>query len=202
MMLGALQAPLLAAGTRNVSAGSAYGANIFAGIFTGAFVGAAVGALPYAIDRHNQDAQSIIYGALYGAVAGGGAFAIPLSAYEVASDKKGAGVTLLFNMLGFGALGGLVGGGAGMISYRRKLDYDPNSGEDFLAAAAGGVISGAILGLGVGLVEGVIWDGPQRGLPKGKGIHASVGLLDFATVRPEGEAFVALPNATLARVRF
>jgi hypothetical protein len=89
-----------------------------------------------------------------------------------------------------------------MISYRRKLDYDPNSGEDFVASAAGGVISGAILGLGVGLVEGVIWDGPQRGLPKGKGIHASVGLLEFASLRPEGEAMVALPNATLARLRF
>ena len=187
---------------KKVSAGKSYGANIFAGLLTGALIGAAVGALPYAVDRHNQDAQSVIYGALYGSVAGGGVFAIPLSAYEVASDKPGAGTTVLFDMLGFGVLGGIVGGAGGMISYRRKLDYDPSSGEDFLAAAAAGVCGGALVGLGVGIVEAVIWDGPQRGFPKGKGIHASVGLLAFSPVRPQGEGHVALPNATLGEVRF
>jgi hypothetical protein len=189
------------AGQRKVSAGKAYGANTFAGMLVGSAVGAAAGAIPYAVDRKSQDPTSVILGAVYGAVGGAVGLGLPLSAYEVASDKPGAGITVLYNTLGFAVLGGAVGGGAGMISYRRKISYDPNSAEDFLGAAAGGVCGGALLGFGVGIVEGVFWQGRGMRVP-GKGIHAKAGILELATVHDDGISLSALPNATLLKVDF
>lgn len=188
-------------GQRQVSAGKAYGANTFAGMAVGALVGAAAGAIPYAVDRKSQDPNSVILGAVYGAVGGAIGLGVPVSAYEVASDKPGAGITVLYNTLGFAVLGGAVGGGAGMISYRHKVDYDPSSGEDFLAASAAGVVGGAILGFGVGIYEAVFWQGRGMKVP-GKGIHASAGLLEVATLHDDGVQVTSLPNATLLKVRF
>lgn len=190
-----------AAPERKVSAGKAYGANTFAGMFTGSLVGAAIGALPYAIERKDQDPSSVILGAVYGAVGGAVALGLPLSAYEVASDKPGAGITVLYNTLGFAVLGGVVGTGSGMISYRRKVDYDPQSAEDFTAAGAAGVCTGALLGLGVGLYEAVWYQGPGERIP-GKGIHASVGVMDLAAVHDDGIQVAALNNARFFKLRF
>jgi hypothetical protein len=188
-------------GQRKVSAGKAYGANTFAGMAVGALVGAAGGAIPYAVDRKSQDPTSVILGAVYGAVGGAVGLGLPLSAYEVASDKPGAGVDVLYNTLGFAVLGGVVGGGAGMISYRRKIDYDPRSAEDFLGAGAAGVCGGAILGFGVGLVEAVWWQGRGMTVP-GKGIHAKAGILELAALHDDGVSLSSLPNATVLRVEF
>ena len=186
---------------RKVSPGAAYGANTFAGMFTGALVGAAIGALPYSIERKDQDPTSVILGSVYGAVGGAVVFGLPLSAYEVASDKPGAGVTALYNTLGFAVLGGTVGAGAGMISYRHKVDYDPNSAEDFTAAGAAGVCTGALIGLGVGLYEAVWWEGRGERIP-GKGIHASIGVMDLASLHDDGIKVSALTNAQLLKVSF
>jgi hypothetical protein len=186
---------------RQVSAGKAYGANTFAGMATGALVGAAVGAIPYAVDRKNQDPTSVILGAVYGAVGGAIGLGVPVSAYEVASNKPGAGITILYNTFGFAVLGGVVGGGAGMISYRRKVGVDERSAEDFLGAAAAGVCGGAILGLGVGIADGVFWKGRGLKVP-GKGIHARVGLLQVAVLHDDGSGSMILPNATLLKVGF
>ena len=194
--LSALDAP-----GRRVSPGKAYGANTFAGLFTGALVGAAVGALPYAIDRKDQDPGSVILGAVYGSIGGAVALGLPLSAYEVASDKPGAGVTVLYNTLSFATLGGAVGAGAGMISYRRKVDYDPQSAEDFTASAAAGVCTGALIGLGVGLYEAVWWQGHGERIP-GKGIHASLGVMDLAALHDDGIRLTALNNARFLKVSF
>jgi hypothetical protein len=190
-----------AAGGRRVHTGKAYGANTFAGMAVGALIGAGGGAIPYAVERKSQDPTSVILGAVYGAVGGAVALGLPLSAYEVASDKPGAGITVLYNTLGFAVLGGAVGGGAGMISYRRKVTYDQRSAEDFLGAAAAGVCGGAIVGFGVGIVEGVFWQGRGMKVP-GKGIHASAGLLEFAALHDDGISLSALPNATLLKVDF
>lgn len=186
---------------RRVSAGKAYGANTFAGIAVGALIGTAGGAIPYAMERRNQDPTSVILGAVYGAIGGAVALGLPVSAYEVASDKPGSGITVLYNTLGFAVLGGSVGAGGGMISYRRKIDYDPRSGEDFLAAAAAGVCAGALVGFGVGLVEAVLWQGRGMKVP-GKGIHARAGLLELGAWHDDGIAVSALPNATLLKVEF
>ena len=190
-----------AVGERRVSPGKAYGANTFAGMIVGAMVGAAGGALPYAIDRKSQDPNSVILGAVYGAVGGAVGLALPVSAYEVASDKPGAGIAVLYNTLSFATLGGVVGAGGGMISYLRKVDYDPRSGEDFLGAAAAGVVGGAVIGFGVGLVEAVWWQGRGMKVP-GKGIHARAGLLELAALHDDGHSVNALPNATLLKVDF
>jgi hypothetical protein len=188
-------------GARKVSAGKAYGANTFAGMAVGSLIGAAAGAIPYAVDRKSQDPTSVILGAVYGAVGGAVGLGLPLSAYEVASDKPGAGITVLYNTLGFAVLGGAVGAGGGMISYRRKIDYDPRSAEDFLGAAAAGVCGGALLGFGVGIAEGVFWQGRGMKVP-GKGIHASAGVLQLAGLHDDGHTLSALPNATLLKVDF
>jgi hypothetical protein len=186
---------------RKVSPGHAYGANTFAGMFTGSLLGAAIGALPYSMERKNQDPNSVILGAVYGAVGGAVALGLPLSAYEVASDKPGAGITVLYDTLGFAVLGGTVGAGAGMISYRRKVDYDPQSAEDFTAAAAAGVCTGALIGLSVGLYEAVWWEGRGQRVP-GKGIHASVGVMDLAALHDDGVQVTALNNAQFFKLRF
>lgn len=188
-------------GARKVQAGMAYGANTFAGMAVGALVGAAGGAIPYSLNRQNQDPSSVILGAVYGAVGGAIGLGLPVSAYEVASDKPGAGISILYNTLGFGVLGGAVGAGAGMMSYRHKVDTDPSSAEDFLSAAAAGVCGGALVGFGVGLVEGVWWQGPGMKIP-GKGIHASLGLQDLAALHDDGIRLNALTNATLLKVSF
>lgn len=200
LVLG-LAAGAHAEGERKVSVGRAYGANTFAGIFLGGLVGSAAGALPYSLERNNQDPQSVILGAVYGSIAGAVALGLPLSAYEVASDKPGAGITVLYNTLSFAVLGGAVGAGGGMISYRHKVTYDPRSAEDFTAAAAAGVCTGAILGFGVGLYEAVWWQGHGTKVP-GKGIHASAGLMDVAMWHDNGVTLSALPNATLLKVDF
>lgn len=196
-----LRAEDAAPAERKVSAGAAYGANTFAGMFTGSLVGAAIGALPYAIERKDQDPGSVILGSVYGAVGGAVALGLPLSAYEVASDKPGAGITVLYNTLGFAVLGGVVGAGSGMISYRRKVDYDPQSAEDFTGAAAAGVCTGALLGLSVGLYEAVWYEGPGERIP-GKGIHASIGVMDLASVHDDGIRVAALNNANFLKVSF
>jgi hypothetical protein len=186
---------------RKVSPGRAYGANTFAGMFTGSLLGSAIGALPYAIERKNQDPTSVILGAVYGAVGGAVALGLPLSAYEVASDKPGAGITVLYNTLGFAVLGGTVGAGAGMIGYRRKVDYDPQSAEDFTGAGAAGVCTGALIGLSVGLYEAVWWEGRAQRIP-GKGIHASLGVMDLASLHDDGIQVTALNNAQFFKLRF
>lgn len=199
LLLGATG--LRAEGERKVSAGRAYGANTFAGMFVGGLVGAAAGALPYSIERNNQDPSSVILGAVYGSIGGAIALGLPVSAYEVASDKPGAGITVLYNTLAFSVLGGTVGAGGGMISYRHKVTYDPRSAEDFTAAAAAGVCTGALIGFTVGLYEAVWWEGRGTNVP-GKGIHASAGLMDLATLHDDGVKLSALPNATLLKVDF
>lgn len=191
----------VATGGRKVSAGKAYGANTFAGMAVGALVGAAGGAIPYAMERHNQDPNSVILGAVYGAVGGAVALGLPVSAYEVASDKPGAGVTILYNTFGFAVLGGVVGGGAGMMSYRHKVGVDERSGEDFLGAAAAGMVGGAIVGFGVGIADGVFWKGRGMKVP-GKGIHAKAGLVEMAAFHDDGITVRGLPNATLLKVDF
>ena len=186
---------------RKVSPGRAYGANTFAGMFTGSLVGAAIGAIPYSMDRKNQDPTSVILGAVYGAVGGAVALGLPLSAYEVASDKPGAGITVLYDTLAFAVLGGTVGAGAGMISYRRKVDYDPQSAEDFTAAGAAGVCTGALIGMSVGLYEAIWWQGRGERVP-GKGIHASLGVMDLASLHDDGIKVTALNNAQFFKLRF
>jgi hypothetical protein len=188
-------------GLRKVSPGMAYGANCFAGLGLGAILGAAVGAIPYAKDRQGQDPSSVILGAIYGAAAGGVALGIPLSAYEVASDKPEAGITVLYDSITFALLGGAVGAGGGMISYRHKVGQDPQDAEDFLAAAAAGICGGATLGLGVGLYEVVWWPGHQQKIP-GKGIHAQAGLLAFSPWLDGPGGPRPIPNATLLRAEF
>jgi hypothetical protein len=190
-----------AEGQRQVSAGRAYGANTFAGLFVGGLIGSAAGALPYALERKCQDPGSVILGAVYGSIGGAVALGLPVSAYEVASDKPGAGITVLYNTLSFSVLGGAVGAGAGMISYRHKVDYDPRSAEDFTAAAAAGVCTGAVIGFTVGLYEAVWWQGRGQHVP-GKGIHAKAGLMDVAAFHDDGISLSALPNATLLKVGF
>lgn len=188
-------------GGRRVSVGKAYGANTFAGLAVGALIGTAMGALPYAVERKNQDPSGVILGAVFGTVGGAVGLGLPLSAYEVAADKPGAGVTALYNIFGFAMLGGTVGGGAGMISYRRKVDYDPRSAEDFLGAASAGVLGGAIIGLGVGLADAVFWQGRGMKVP-GKGIHARAGLIELSALHQGPDGVSALPNATLLRAEF
>jgi len=188
-------------GVRKVSAGLAYGANSFAGLALGALVGAAGGAIPYARDRQGQDPSTVILGAVYGSVAGAVGLGIPASAYEVASDKPGSGTTILEDSLGFAMLGGAVGAGAGMLSYRHKVDSDPNDAEDFLTAAAAGVCGGALLGLGAGVYESVLWSGHAPKIP-GKGVHASAGLLAFSSQLRTPQGWMPLPNATLLKVDF
>lgn len=191
----------IAADGRKVSAGLAYGANTFAGIGVGAIVGAAIEAIPYAKDRHGQDPNPVILGAVYGSVAGAVGLGLPLSAYEVASDKPGAGITVLYTTLSFSVLGGAVGAGSGMLSYRHKVDQQPQAAEDFLAAAAGGICAGGLLGLGVGFYEAVLWKGHAAKIP-GSGIHAQAGMLAFSPLLdfPQGPAW--MPNATLVKVDF
>jgi hypothetical protein len=186
---------------RKVVPGRAYGANTFAGLFVGALIGTGIGALPYGMERKSQDPGSVILGAVYGAVGGAAILGLTVSAYEVASDKPGAGITVLYNTLGFAVLGGVVGSGAGMISYRRKIGYDADSGEDFVGAAAAGVCAGALLGLGTGLYEAVLWQPPGEHIP-GKGIHASVGVMDLASLHFDGQKNVPLTNASLLKVSF
>jgi hypothetical protein len=197
----AVAAAVPAAGGRKVSAGLAYGVNSFAGLALGALVGAAGGAIPYARDRQGQDPSTVILGAVYGSVAGAVGLGLPASAYEVASDKPGAGITMLYDSFGFAVLGGAVGAGAGMLSYRHKVDTQPDSAEDFLAAAAAGVCGGAALGLGVGIYEAVLWPGHAPKIP-GKGVHASAGLLAFSPVLETPQGLMRLPNATLLKVDF
>jgi hypothetical protein len=188
-------------GARKVSPGMAYGANCFAGLGLGAILGAAIGAIPYAKDRQGQDPSTIILGAIYGAAGGGVGLGIPLSAYEVASDKPESGITVLYDSITFALLGGAVGAGGGMISYRHKVGQDPQDAEDFLAAAAGGICGGAALGFGVGLYETVWWPGHQQRIP-GKGIHAEAGLLAFSPWMDGPGGARAIPNATLLRAEF
>lgn len=188
-------------GGRKVYPGLAYGANSFAGLALGAIVGAAGGAIPYSRDRQGQDPSSVILGAIYGSVAGAVGLGLPLSAYEVASDKPGAGITVLYDSLGFAALGGAVGAGAGMLSYRHKVDSDPQDAGDFLTAAAAGICGGALLGLGVGVYEAVFWTGNAPRIP-GQGIHASAGLLAFSAVLAQPHGYLRVPNATLLKVEF
>jgi len=202
LSLTALLAPPLAAADRRVSPGLAYGGAIFTGMFTGALVGAATGTLPYAQERQNQDPNSIMMGGLYGALAGAAILGTATAAYEVASDKPGSAKSILFNTFGFAVLGGAVGAAGGMISYRHKVDYDPKAAEDFLAAAAGGVLSGAIIGFGVGIYEGVFWEGNVLWKAPGKGIHARLGVLDLAMARQAPEGWIPETNVTLADLRF
>jgi len=195
LLLSALLAasPLAAAedeSARKVHPGAAYGGAIFTGLFTGALIGAAAGALPYASERKSQDPNPVIMDTIYGAVLGAVGLSTPCAAYEVAADKPGAAKRILFNTFGFAVMGGAVGGLAGTISYRNKVGVDDSSAEDFLGAAAGGVLAGAILGLGIGVVDGVFYEAPGRRVP-GRGIHASLGLIDTAGLR-----------ATLAKVEF
>ncbi len=164
---------------RLVSPGGAYGAALSSGLLVGAALGAAGATLPYSMERHNQDGAAIALGAVWGAVAGVAASA-PLAAYEVATQKEGAATTILFDTLGFAILGGVVGAGSGMLSYRQTFSYAPNEGEAFLAATAGGFLGGALVGLGVGIFEAVIWDGPVQTRPKGKGVHARAGFLSWS----------------------
>lgn len=194
-------APSSGSGQRKVSVGKAYGANTFAGLAVGALIGSAMGALPYATERKNQGPESVILGSVFGALGGAVGLGLPFSAYEVAADKPGAGITAIYNVFGFAVLGGVVGGGAGMISYRRKVDYDPRSAEDFLGAAAGGVLGGALVGVGVGLADAVFWQGRGMNVP-GKGIHAKAGLMDVAGFHDDGISVSALPNATLLKAEF
>lgn len=194
------QAEAAVARPRKVSVGGAYGANIFAGMVVGALIGTAVEAIPYARDRHNQDPQDVIYGAVYGALGGAVGLGVPLSAWEIASDRPGAGVDVLYNALAFGVLGGAVGAGGGVISYSHKAQSDPDSAEDFTAAAAAGVCAGAGIGVLVGIVD-ASWHGPQAKIP-GKGIHASAGLLKFSMLHDDGRHVTALPNATFFKAEF
>lgn len=187
-------------GQRKVSPGKVYGANVFAGLFVGGVIGAAVGAIPYA-QRGNQGPQSVILGAVYGAAGGAGALSLPLSAYEVASDKPGAGITVLYNMLGFGVLGGAVGAGMGMVSYRQTFQDQPRAGEAFLSAAAIGLCAGSALGLGVGIVDAVLWQGRGPRIP-GSGVHAKAGVLDLRLWHGDGVQVSALPNATLLKLEY
>ena len=186
---------------RKVHPGAAYGSAIFAGMFTGSLIGAAAGALPYAENRKNQDPNSVILGTVYGAVAGAIGLGTPCAAYEVASDKPGAADRIIFNTFGFSVLGGAVGAAAGTISYRNKVGRDDESGEDFLAATAGGVLVGAILGLGIGVVDGVFWVGPGSKVP-GKGIHAKLGILQMASLRVTPQDSRPLPNITFGQLEF
>jgi hypothetical protein len=188
-------------GERQVSAGKAYGANTFAGMLVGSLIGTAAGALPYSMERKNQDPGSVILGAVYGAVGGAVAFGLPLSAYEVASDKPGAGITVIYNTLGFAVLGAAVGAGTGMLEYRSKIDSDPRAGEAFLSSAAIGLCGGALLGFGVGVFEAVLWQGRGLNVP-GKGIHAKAGILELAAWHDDGITVSALPNATLLKLGF
>ena len=185
---------------RKVSIGAAYGANLFAGLAVGALLGSAGAAIPYAYERHNQSPENVVYGAAYGGLGGVLALGIPLSAWEVASKRPGAGIDVLYNTLAFGVLGGAVGAGGGVISYSRTQSYAPDAGENFLAAAAAGVCAGALLGLVVGVVDAQ-WQGPAAKIP-GKGIHASAGLLAFSMLHDDGHRVSVLPNATFARVEF
>jgi hypothetical protein len=88
-----------------------------------------------------------------------------------------------------------------MISYRRKVDYDPQSAEDFTASSAAGVCTGALIGLGVGLYEAVWWQGRGEKIP-GKGIHASIGIMDLACVHDDGIRVRALNDAQFLKVSF
>jgi hypothetical protein len=185
---------------RKVSIGSAYGANLFAGLAVGALLGCAGAAIPYAYERHNQSPQNVVYGAAYGGLGGVVALGIPVSAWEVASNRPGAGIDVLYNTLAFAVMGGAVGAGGGMISYSRTQSYAPDAGENFLAASAAGVCAGALVGIVVGVVDAG-WQGPAARIP-GKGIHASVGLLAFSMLHDDGHTVYALPNATLARMEF
>jgi hypothetical protein len=186
---------------KQVHAGATYGGAIFAGLFTGALVGAAAGAWPYASDRKNQDPEPVIMDTIYGAVAGAVGLSTPCAAYEVASDKPGAAKRIIFNTFGFAVMGGVIGALGGSISYRNKVGVDDSSAEDFLGAAAGGVMVGALVGLGVGIADGVFYEGPGKRVP-GKGIHAELGIVQLASVRVTPMETYALPNVTLARLEF
>ncbi len=202
LLAALLAAPLDAAERRHVHPGKAYGAAIFTGMFAGSLIGAAAGALPYATERKSQDPNSVIMGAVYGAVAGAVGLGTPCAAYEVGSDKEGSGTTILYNTFGFAVIGGAVGGMGGVISYRRKIGYDDQSAEDFLGAAAAGVLVGGILGLGVGFFEGVLWNPGGAMKVPGKGIHAKIGLVELAALHPSPEGLKSLPNLTFARLEF
>lgn len=186
---------------RTVHPGMAYGGAIFAGMFTGALVGAAAGAWPYASDRKNQDPRPVIMDTIYGAVAGAIGLSTPCAAYEVASDKPGAAKRIIMNVFGFAVIGGVVGGLGGTVSYRNKVGVDDASAEDFLGAAAGGVLVGAVVGLGVGLADGVFYEGPGKRVP-GKGIHARLGLIQLSSLIVTPADTLHLPNATLFRMEF
>lgn len=186
---------------KQVHPGAVYGGAIFSGMFTGALVGAAAGAWPYASDRKNQDPGPVITDAIYGAVLGAVGLATPCAAYEVAADKPGAAKRIIFNTFGFALMGGVIGALGGTISYRNKVGVDDSSAEDFLGAAAGGVMVGAIVGLGVGIADGAFYEGPGKRVP-GSGIHAEIGVLQVASVRVTPMDSYPLPNVTLARMEF
>jgi hypothetical protein len=186
---------------RQVHPGMAYGGAIFAGMFTGALVGAAAGAWPYASDRKSQDPEPVIMDTIYGAVAGAIGLSTPCAAYEVASDKPGAAKRIIMNTFGFALIGGVVGGLGGTISYRGKVGRDDSSAEDFLGAASGGVLVGAVLGLGIGLADGVFYEGPGKRVP-GKGIHAQLGVVQVASRIAAPEQTLRVPNVTVLRLEF
>lgn len=186
---------------RKVHPGMAYGGAIFAGLLTGALVGGAAGAWPYASDRKSQDPNAVIMDAIYGAVAGAVGLSTPCAAYEVASDKPGAAKRIILNTFGFSLIGGVVGSLAGSISYRSKVGVDDSSAEDFLGAAAGGILAGAVVGLGVGIVDGVFYEGPGKRVP-GRGIHARLGVVELASLRVTPAETSRLPNVTLAKLEF
>jgi hypothetical protein len=183
-------APLAAApkaAVKKVGAGPTYGINIFTGLLTGALVGAAGYSIPYAKDRHNQDPNGVIMGAVYGSVATAVLAGVPMAAYEVSSQRPGAGANLFANAFGFGILGGVLGASASTYSYRNKVGtLEETQGEDFLAGAGAGVCGGAVLGLTLGLVEALLPAPADQKRPEGRGIHARIGVMPETAALPAG----------------
>jgi hypothetical protein len=186
---------------KSVHSGAVYGGAIFSGMLTGALVGAAAGAWPYASDRKDQDPEPVILDTIYGAVAGAIGLGTPAAAYEVASDKVGSAQRIIFNTFGFACLGGVLGTIAGTISYRNKVGVDDDSAEDFLGACAGGVMIGAIVGLGIGVDDGVFYEGPGKKIP-GSGIHAELGIIQLSSIRSDALGTEHIPNVILGRMEF
>jgi hypothetical protein len=58
-----------------------------------------------------------------------------------------------------------------------------------------------LIGLSVGLYEAVWWEGRGERIP-GKGIHASLGVMDLASLHDDGIHLAALTNAQFFKLRF
>lgn len=186
-----------------VHAGRAYGANIFVGMMTGCLIGSAGGALSYSGERKNQDPQTVILGAVYGAIGGAVGLGTPISAYEVGSDKSGAGVSFLFDVFAFSMIGGVVGCAAGSVSYKDNVGVDDRSAEVYLYTAALGVLSGAGIGTAVGIFDAVFYTKEESTIaPPGKGIHARIGILGVEPLHFDGQAVTLMPQVRLAQLDF